>query len=170
MAVSDLHTLDQMVQVKDVVELREAGLASRAGDVTEWDLRGKTTMPVCAMDRSSGPHLQHAISWMSAGECGCGKCITYRHQGLVKRGDDFGANVPDNAGGIGNPNGMEMAASQEERPQVGEAAATLEHADDNLRRGGRNEDAGSRHCGGGMGVRSFQRAERGAGWRGALTE
>jgi hypothetical protein len=24
-------------------------------------------MPVCAMDNGGGPHLQHAISWMSAG-------------------------------------------------------------------------------------------------------
>jgi hypothetical protein len=67
-------------------------------------------MPVCAMDNGGGPHLQHAISWMSAKERGCGKRITYRHQGLVKRGDDFGAHMPDNAGGIGDPNGMEMAA------------------------------------------------------------
>jgi hypothetical protein len=107
-------------------------------------------MPVSAMDKGSGPHLQHATSWVSTVAWGCGKHITYRHQGLVKRGNDLRAHVPDNAGGIGDPNSMEMAASQDELLQVDEAAATLEYADDNLGRDGRNEGAGSRNCEDGM--------------------
>ena len=40
--------------------------------------------------------------------------IAYRQQGLIERGNVPGRHVPDDAGAIGNPNSMGMAACEEQ--------------------------------------------------------
>ncbi len=66
---------------------------------------------------------------------------TYRQQGLIECGDGDGEG-PENAGVVGNPNGMGIAACEGQGPHVGQGAAVLEDADDNL--GGEGSDAARR--------------------------
>ncbi len=65
MAVPDLNTSDQMMQIQDRLELREAWLTGPAGgDLVERDGRGRDAIPKSSMDKGGRPYLHLAVSWM----------------------------------------------------------------------------------------------------------
>jgi hypothetical protein len=146
-AVFDLDTPHQMMQVQDRTQLGQTGLPRRAGNLLRPDIRGNTSFPASSMDKGSGPRLEFVVSFMMS--MGRGRGITYRYQGSVKGGNDSRGYIPENAQVIDSPNAVDTAASQGQGLQVGERAAILEDADNNLGRG-RGEGAGSRHRGDGV--------------------
>ena len=98
-----------------------------------------------------------------------GRCITYRYHGSVKGRDEFAGHMPDNARAVGNPDRVDVAAGQEQGPQVGKGIAGLEDADHDLGRGRRGEGAAGRHCAkGGTASAYYVVASRSGGFAGPV--
>ena len=63
MTVPDLNTLDQMMQIQDRIELREAEPPGPVGsDLLGRDSRWRKTVPKSRMDKGGRPCLHPAVS------------------------------------------------------------------------------------------------------------